>query len=138
EKSQNFFNELLQRTRSLPGVVEASLATDSPISGGWDQNGIVVEGYTPLEDEKMYADVTNISTGYFKSLNIPLLLGRDFTEQDTAGSPKVTIINEKMTRYFFGTANPIGKRIGLDDVPDTTIIGVVRDVTYVNLRQSIR
>jgi predicted permease len=138
EKSKNFFNDLLQRTRSLPGVVEASLASDSPISGGWDQNGIVVEGYTPREDEKMFADVTNISTGYFKSLNIPLLLGRDFTEQDTAGGPKVTIINEKMARYFFGTANPIGKRIGLDEVPDTTIIGVVRNVTYVNLRQSIR
>jgi putative ABC transport system permease protein len=138
EKSQNFFNELLQRTRSLPGVEAASLASDSPISGGWDQNGIVVEGYTPQEDEKMSCDVTQISAGYFKSLNIPLLYGRDFIEQDTAGSPKVAIINEKMARYFFGTGNPIGRRIGLEGVPDTTIIGVVKNVTYVNLRESIR
>ncbi|HLE64288.1 MAG TPA: ABC transporter permease [Pyrinomonadaceae bacterium] len=138
EKSQNFYDDLLQRTLALPGVASASLASDSPISGGWDQNGIVVEGYTPHEDEKMSCDVTYISPDYFRALGIPLVLGRDFNDDDTIGSAKVTIINEKMARYFFGADNPIGRRIGLDKTPDITIVGVVRDAQYVTLRQEIR
>jgi predicted permease len=138
ERSQNFYSELLQKTRAIPGVASVSLASDSPISGGWDQNRIVVEGYTPREGERMSCDVTYISPDYFKALGIPLLQGRDFNDGDTLGSPKVTIINEKMARYFFGTDNAIGKRIGLDKVPDITIVGVVRDAQYVNLRETIR
>lgn len=138
DKSRLFFNELLERTRALPGVTAASLATDSPLSGGWDQNGIVVEGYTPREDEKMSVDVTYVSPDYFKTLNIPLSSGRDFTAQDTLGSPQVVILNEKMAQYFFPGQNPIGKRIGLDKVPDRTIVGVVKDAKYVSLREPLR
>src|SRR5436190_12860223 len=58
EKSRSFFNDLLARTRALPGVRAASLATDSPLSGGWDVLGIAVEGYTAREDEKMEGDAT--------------------------------------------------------------------------------
>jgi predicted permease len=123
----------------LPGVKFASLASDSPISGGWDQNGVVVEGYTPREGERMSCDVTYISSDYFKSLEIPFLLGRDFDERDRIGAPKVVIVNEKMAKHYFGnTANAIGKRIGLDDVPDMMIVGVVKDAQYVNLRESLR
>jgi len=138
EKSRAFFNELLSRTRALPGVRAASLASDSPISGGWDQNGIVVEGYTPREDEKMGIDATWVSPDYFKTLDIPLVAGRDFNDQDIINSPKVTIINERLARYFFRDANPIGKRIGLEGVPDTMIIGIVKDAKYINLREPMR
>ena len=138
EKSKNFFNELLARTRALPNVTAASLATDSPISGGIDQTGVVVEGYTPREGEDMGIDNTLISPDYFKVLQIPLMRGRDFTSQDVATSPKVTIISEKMARYFFGDNDPIGKRIGFEGVPDTTIVGVVKDAQYQNLRVDVR
>jgi predicted permease len=138
EKSHTFFEQLLTRARALPGVTTASLASDTPISGGWDQNGIVVEGYTPREGELMDSDVTVISPDYFKSLGIAFLLGRDFSDQDRQGTPKVTIVNEKLARHFFGTTNVIGKRIGVDAVPDITIVGVVRDVKYVNLRENLR
>ena len=138
EKSKNFFNELLRRTRSLPGVTSASLASDSPISGGWDQNGIVVEGYVSREGEDMSSDVTFVSPDYFKVLQIPFARGHDFTEQDTTGSPKVAIINEKMAHYFFGDSDPVGKRIGLHGVPDITIVGVVKDAQYVTLRADLR
>jgi predicted permease len=138
DKSRLFFDELLTRTRTLPGVKAASLATDSPLSGGWDQNGIVVEGYTPREDEKMSVDVTYVSPDYFKTLDIPLSSGRDFNSQDTLGSPQVAIINEKMGQYFFPGQNPIGKRIGLEKIPDMTIVGVVKDAKYVSLREPMR
>ncbi len=139
ERAAAFYDELMTRTRSLPGVKFASLASDSPISGGWDQNGIVVEGYTSREGERMTADVTYISRDYFKTLEIPLLLGRDFDENDRLGAPRVVIVNEKMATHFFGNpGNAIGRRIGLEDVPDRTIVGVVKDAQYINLRESMR
>ena len=138
ERTAAFYDELLAKTRALPGVKFASLATDSPISGGWDRIGIVVEGYTPREGERMSCDATWVSHDYFNALEIPLVAGRDFDEHDRLGTPKVVIVNEKMAKHFFGTANVIGKRIGLDDVPDRTIIGVVKDAQYVNLRESVR
>jgi predicted permease len=139
ERTAAFYDELMARTRALPGVRFASLATDSPISGGWDSNGIVVEGYTPREGERMSCDATWVSPDYFKSLEIPFLLGRDFDESDRIGAPKVVIVNEKMAQHYFGsTSNAIGKRIGLDDVPDRMIVGVVKDAQYINLRESLR
>ena len=65
-------------------------------------------------------------------------MGRDFGDQDRAGTPKVTVINEKMARHFFGYMNPIGKRIGLEKVADITIVGVVKDAKYINLREDMR
>jgi predicted permease len=138
EKSRGFYDELLRRTRSLPGVTAASLASDSPLSGGWDRLGLVIEGYTPKEGERTGSDVTWVSTDYFKSLGVGFLAGGDFTDQDRRGNPKVTIVNEKMARHFFGTTDVIGKRIGTERTPDITIIGVVKDVTYVNLRENVR
>ncbi|HKV35464.1 MAG TPA: ABC transporter permease [Pyrinomonadaceae bacterium] len=138
ERSANFFNELLARTRALPGVKFASLATDSPISGSWDQIGIVVEGYTPREGERMSCDATWVSNDYFKALAIPLVTGRDFSDEDRMGSPRVVIVNERMAKHYFGTTDVLGKKIGLNDVPDTTIVGVVKDAQYVNLRRDLR
>ncbi|HEX6729598.1 MAG TPA: FtsX-like permease family protein, partial [Pyrinomonadaceae bacterium] len=137
EKSHSFYDQLLQKTRALPNVTAASLASDSPVSGGWDQNIIVVEGYTPREGERMSSDVTYVSTDYFKSLGIPLLLGRDFSAQDNLSGQKVVIVNEKLAKHFFGTTNVLGKRIGLDDQPDIKIVGVVKDAKYINLRENI-
>ncbi len=139
ERTAAFYDELMARTRALPGVKFASLASDSPISGGWDQNGILVEGYTPREGERMTSDVTYVSSDYFKTLEIPFLTGRDFDERDRLGAPKVVIVNEKMAKHYFGnTSNALGKRIGLEDVPDMTIVGVVKDAQYINLRESMR
>jgi predicted permease len=138
ERTMNFYDDLLARTRALPGVSSASLASDTPISGGWDQLGLVVEGYKPREGERTSSDVTVVAGDYFKVLGIPLLAGRDFNESDLLGTPKVMIVNEKMARHFFGTIDVIGKRIGLEDVPDTTIVGVVKDAQYIDLRRNTR
>lgn len=138
ERSAAFYNELLPRMRVLPGVKHASLASDSPISGGWDSNSISVEGYTPRQGERMSSDVTTISTDYFQTLGIPFVAGRDFSDEDRLGSPKVAIVNEKLAKYFFGTTAVLGKKIGLHKVPDITIVGVIKDAQYVDLRSDIR
>ncbi len=138
ERSMTFYNDLMAKTRALPGVEAASLATDTPISGGWDQIGLVIEGYTPREGERTSSDATFVSNDYFRVLGIPLLSGRDFNEQDRLGTPKVVIINEKMARHFFGTIDVLGKRIGMDATPDMTIVGVVKDAQYIDLRRPTR
>ena len=138
ERTMSFYDELLSRTRALPGVASASLASDTPISGGWDQLSLVIEGYNPREGERTSSDVTVVSSDYFKVLGIPLLNGRDFNDQDRLGTPKVVILNEKMARHFFGSTDVLGKRIGLDDVPDMTIVGVVKDAQYIDLRRNTR
>ena len=138
ERTMNFYNDLLLKTRALPGVSAASLASDTPISGGWDQLGVVAEGYTPREGERTSSDTTIVSSDYFKVLGIPLLSGRVFNDQDRLGSPKVVILNEKMARHFFGTTDVLGKRIGIHGTPDMTIVGVVKDAQYVDLRRNIR
>jgi predicted permease len=83
-----------------------------------------------------------VSPGYFATLGIPLVAGRDFREQDTAARPKVVIINETMARYFFGGKDPLGKKMGTDDdpkiPPDREIIGVVKDAKYVRLSEAPR
>jgi predicted permease len=138
ERATAFYDDLLAKTRALPGVKFASVATDSPISGGWDQIGVVVEGYTPKQGERMTCDATWVSSDYFKALEIPFVTGRDFDDHDRIGAPKVVIVNEKMAKHYFGTTDVLGKHIGFDDVPDTTIVGVVKDAQYVNLRQNMR
>jgi predicted permease len=135
ERTRGFYHDLLASLRATPGVQAASLATDSPLSGSWDSNGIVVEGYQPRPGERTSSQRTAVSTDYFRSLGISVIAGRDFNEQDSVGSVPVAIINEQMARHFFGSANPIGKKIGLDDVPDTVIVGIARDAQYLSLRE---
>src|ERR1043165_9648243 len=138
ERATAFYDELLAKTRALPGVKFASLATDSPISGGWDQIGVVVEGYTPKQGERMSCDATWVSSDYFKALEIPFVTGRDFDDHDRIGAPKVVIVNEGMAKHYFGTTDVLGKHIGFEEVADTTIVGVVKDAQYINLRQNRR
>jgi predicted permease len=134
EKTQNFYRELLSGLRAIPGVEAASLSSDSPLAGSWDQLGLVIEGYQPRVGERVNAQSSLVSPDFFRSLGITLVRGREFNEQDTAGAPKVAVINEKMAQHFFGTADPIGRKIGTDKIPDTTVVGVVKDAQYLNLR----
>ena len=136
------YEDLLGRVRALPGVQDASLSSGSPISGGWDEEVVRVEGYEPRPDEDLAPNAAIITPSYFSSLGIPFVAGRDFAESDTASRPRVAIINERMAKYFFGSQNPIGKKFSQDDDPkkplDIEIIGVVKDAKYVKLAEEPR
>jgi predicted permease len=142
ERIKGLYEDLLARVRSLPGVQAASFASDSPLSGGWDSNSVRVEGYQPRPDEELSVNNSVISTNYFTSLGIPVIAGRDFSDQDDAAHPLVAIINETMARYFFGATNPIGKKMATSDDPKTPlnieIVGLVKDAKYVNLKEGPR
>jgi predicted permease len=142
ERVKSLYDDLLARVRTLPGVRAASLTTSSVISGGWDQESVKVEGYQAGPDENMSPNASVVSPGYFATMGIPFVEGRDFTEQDAGPRPKVVIINETMAHYFFGNKDPLGKKIGTDNdpkvPPDREIIGVVKDAKYVRLSEAPR
>jgi predicted permease len=131
-----FYTQLLEDVKRLPGVVSAALADSPPLgtNTGWN---IFVPGYTPKANEpRRSPSVAFVSSGYAATMNIPLLLGRDIDEHDVDSRRNVMIINETFARHYFEGENPVGRRIGLSDgVYDFEIIGVVKDSKYTGLRE---
>ncbi len=137
ERIRVLYDELLVRVRALPGVRSAALATGVVLSGGWDAITVNVENYQPREGEDMNPYSNLVSPDYFKTMQMPIVAGRDFNEHDNLKSGNVGIINQTMAHYFFGNRNPIGKKFGTDSStpPDIEIIGVVQDAKYVSLKE---
>ena len=142
EQSRVALRTMLERLRATPGVRSASASAITPISGaGWN-GALRIDGYTPKERKDEMAFLNAVSDGYFATLGTQLRAGRDFDVNDVAGAPPVAVVNEAMSRKFFGGANPIGRRIAMRMGPDAersvTVIGVVRDAKYVSLREETR
>ena len=144
ELSQNpqLYKRILDRLATLPGVRSVAATDDPELVGNDEQSSIGIPGYTPGENEHMQSEWANISPGYFSTLERPFLAGRDFTDQDSANSAKVAIVNEKFARHFFGDAqHAIGHNMARgmtpDDKPDIQIVGVVKDAKHRDLRDKI-
>jgi putative ABC transport system permease protein len=132
-----FWDTLLQKTRRLPGVTKAVISDHPPFY--WDfvywASSFSVIGqpdFGPGHRPKL--DGHTISPGYFKTLGVALLRGRDFNSQDTLASEPVVIVNESMAKNFFRNEDPLGKQIRIDDWTGNsrsyTVIGVAADVRY--------
>jgi len=122
--------------RALPGVVDVAVSNSLPI-GGFNSSGpLAVEGRPALEQGR-YPEVfaETVSLAYFKTLGVRLMSGRSFDARDTADSPAVTIVNERLARQFWPNENPLGKRVGRPPRPGTNtnwleVVGVVNDVGF--------
>jgi predicted permease len=143
ERGQQLYTELLERLRSSPGVKSAGLAAVPILAGDeWD-NSMSVEGHKPADGEDMQAFMNALSPGYFQTMQIPVLEGRDFRVTDQKDGPwTVAIVNQKFAKHFFKGASPIGKRIGSGVGPnsklDIEIIGMVADSLYEGPREGVR
>ena len=131
ERITSFANELDTQISTLPGVRAVTSSKNGLFSGRESADSIKVEGYTSNNDQDLQAAFDHVSPNYFSTVGIPLLLGRDIGPQDTETSPKVAVINETMARFYFGKANPIGRKFEIDD-PESKggpveIVGVARD-----------
>ena len=128
-----FYRDLLPDVRALPGVRSAAAVTTLPTIVG-SNGGYWLEGGPTFEQLGMASSPQAVFTvatpDYFRTMNIPLRRGRDFTDADTAGAPRVAIINEALAKASFGGQDPIGRRIqcGLDTLDFMTIVGVAGDV----------
>ena len=112
QASIQFVRQVIENMRAIPGVEDASAAAFAPLSGWESEDTLQIEGAPPNpRGRNPTVDVESVAPGYFKSLGIRLLAGRDFTATDSKGSPGAVIVNQELARKFFGNATPIGKRI---------------------------
>lgn len=121
---------VLERLRTTPGIRDASYSDNGLFAGIDSGSRIRVEGFTPASRKDSVARFDQVGPGYFSVVGIPILLGREFTDNDKAGSTRVTVINESLAKFYFGKRNPLGATIFYDDDLKfaLTVIGVARDV----------
>jgi len=112
EQTAAFVRQLVERVRAIPGVTHVADAPFAPLSGWEGETTFEIEGAAKSPGSQgQQAEVNQVTPGYFQTLGIPLLAGREFTEADVPGAPGVCIINDALARKYFGTRNPVGKRI---------------------------
>lgn len=129
------YRELLSRLAAIPGVRTATFSGIMPISLQGGPRTVNVEGYQPAPGERRNISINWVAPNYFATLGIPLLMGRDFNQQDDSGPP-VVIIDQTMARYYFGGANPIGRHLTFDQHTGSyEIIGVAADAKYSDLHE---
>ena len=128
-----FYNQVLQRIEALPQIQSAGCIGAIPSSGNWISTDFTIEG-RPVQDasDKINADFQSVSSGYLRTMRIPLVSGREFTSQDGENTPPVVIVSENLARRFWPDEDPIGKRIQVRPTPTTirslSIVGVAGDV----------
>jgi len=141
EQTRAFYKRLQEGLQALPGVESASLAIMAVLEGSeWDSS-VTVESYKAKPGEYVNPHMNFVSPAYFKTMQIPMLLGREFRDSDERGAPKVGIINERFAKEYFGGVDAIGKRLGMGGDPgtkiDITVVGVVRDSKYEGMRDEV-
>ncbi len=138
ERIHAFARGVLDRIQSLPGVKSASVINSAPFGMMFIRDEFEIEGQPkPTLD----AGRPKIDAGYFKTMGIPLLAGREFAAQDTAAAPKVAIVSERIVRDHFpgGPRAAIGRRVRLSDRGDwLTVVGVVADIRQMGLDQDVQ
>ncbi len=151
-RTKTFSKQLLERVGGLPGVSSMAFAQIGLLEGNeWDSS-MTVEGYQAKPGENMNPYCNAVSPGYFKTMGIPMVAGRDFDDRDaryetvvpqpnTPPSYKVAMVNESYAKHYFGDRSPIGRHIGFGINPGTKtpieIIGVVKDAKYTGVRDDV-
>ncbi len=132
DKRVAFYDQVLERVQSLPGVASAGYSTTVPLEWAGGANGITFEGRQATPNSNWNANHRQISAAYLQTMGITLRNGRYFTEQDNAQTEPVAVINETMARQYWSNENAVGKRFKNGPVdsqhPWLTIVGVVADV----------
>ncbi len=146
-QGREFYRQVVERVEAIPGVESASLARVAAVSGGSSVRSLLIEGRAgsnnqfrsegagpaPGDDQSVSSNV--VGRGYFQTMGIGLLQGRDFNAQDTEDHPKVVIVNEAFVRRHFPSEDPIGRRLSFNGAegPWREIVGVVRTSKYISL-----
>jgi len=132
------YKELFTRISAVPGLRGVTVSYNGLFSGSESGDPISVEGYTPRPGEEMESTFDLIGPGYFSTMGIPILLGRELTAQDSGGGLCPAVVNETFAHRFFSNTSPIGKHVR-DTYPgnpaDCVVVGVVADVKYNSLRE---
>jgi putative ABC transport system permease protein len=134
EQRIGFYRALLERLAAVPGVEAAGMVSLIPFGGSNTGQNLRIEGQPPPRPEETPIFWQRIiDPGYFRVMRIPLIRGREFSDQDS-GSPRIAIINQTMARRYWPGVDPIGKRFGFPNAW-LTIVGIVGDVKFTSLTQ---
>jgi predicted permease len=127
-----FLQNLTDRSTRIPGARNVTTAVYAPLAGSGSGFFINIPGYVPAEGEELRIEANWVGPRYFETLGIPLITGRDITEQDRAGAPIVAVINETMARRWWSGEDPVGRTFRLNSDgsgPEALIVGLAEDVT---------
>lgn len=132
-----FYNQVLEKVSSLPGVESAGFVNMVPIQQSGYNGKFWVEEQGYAQGQEPLAEYRTSSPDYFRTLDIPLTDGRYFSPQDQEKTVPVAIINQTLARHYFPKSSALGKRIRMEDTDWLTIVGVVRDVRQAGLTQPV-
>jgi predicted permease len=143
EQTKEFYRQLLDQVPTLTGVKSAALSQSVPLMespafsqlGGFGSMRVIPEGsQLPAGTEAVSLPSNTVSEGYFRTIGVPLVKGRQFLETDRADSPRVVIVNEQFARKYYPNQDAIGKRLRLNGAtgPFAEIVGVAKQSTYLN------
>ncbi len=130
--------DLLARISAIPGLRGATVSKDGLFSGSESADPIAVEGYTPKAGDEMHSRMDHVGPGYFSTLGIPILMGREIEAQDAPGIIRAAVINQTFARRFFPNTNPIGKHVRdtySGNPAEMIVVGVAADAKYNDLRE---
>ena len=133
QQQMDFYTQFISKVRNLPGVTSAGAVTPLPLSGNNAMIGFSIDEHPVPKSERPSADIEIASPGFFNTLNIPLLRGRDFSERDDSKAPGVVIVNEAFARKYFPNEDVVGKHFtpGISNAgkpQPREIVGVVGNV----------
>ena len=138
-QAQQFFEQVAERARLLPGVQSATLASYVPMDGGVGRVSIVPEGFQfPVGTENAAVPSSVVDEHYFDTLGLPILKGRGFRATDVADAPRVAIVNEQLAQHYWPGQDPLGKRFRWNDShgPWVEIVGLAKNSKYNTLTES--
>ena len=132
------YKALMENIRVIPGVRGVTLSQNGLFSHSESADQIKIDGYKPQSGQNMQARFDEVGPNYFATVGIPILVGRDITDEDGGSGQRVGLINQTMARYYFGNESPIGRRIWdmfPTNVTDFVVVGVAADAKYNSLRE---
>jgi len=142
DKRRPLYDRLRQDFSALPGIRSVGLALYSPLEGNNWGEGVYIQGRPePGPNARNGSSWDRVSTHFFETVGQPVIRGRDFTDQDTATSPMVAIVNQTFVKKFFSNEDPLGRHFGNDGqkyADSYEIVGVVADAKYNNPRGQFR
>jgi macrolide transport system ATP-binding/permease protein len=139
ERGQEFYRQVQERVAGVTGVESAAVATNPPFGGSFLRS-VFVEGQEPTPGGRgILTSVNTVGLGYFETMGIPVLKGRDFAATDRENTPRVAVVNEAMARRFWPGVEVVGQRFRFHgDEVATEVVGVVKDSTIFNLGEDPR
>jgi predicted permease len=139
ERSRQFFQDLEAALATQPGVVSVSNSSVPLLSGSNNNNSVIVQGFEVGLDTDTSSRTNRVGPGYFRTLGMQILAGREFSDADANSAPKVAVVNEAFVKKFNLGMDAVGKHMGLrtDNKLDIEIVGIVRNAKYSQVKQEM-